>query len=142
MIPLVPKSSSTDANTTPSTAPHAKCCACWALKGPTFQPSRAQYHPALHNPAAQSGLHLFSHRSLVIKEKTNNNNKKPYHVSESNDTCRLPDYRTRGCSFYCLESLLPFHVPECRIPLFSSYGRRKVRPPKDFLFCLLSPMAL
>lgn len=118
MSPLASQSSSADTSTNSSSTPRASA----ALAGPWRVVLQAQYHLALPNSAAQSRSLHSSLTSLCAKSKQKTKTKELHHVSESDDFCMLPEYRTRGSSFYCLENALPFYFPVCRIPSFSSCG--------------------
>lgn len=95
---------------------------------------QARYRLAWSNSTVQSGSHHFSHRRLWAGKKKKT---KTHNPSESKHFHMWPEYRTRGSIFDCFGKLLPFHFPESRISSLSFYGRRKVRPLKDFPSCPL-----
>lgn len=135
MIPWGPQNSSTNfkrkftttlappAPGYPMPVSHVLGHAGWLSKSGTTEHCATQLHSLDHITSATEASVL--------------ENKQTHNSSESKDFCMLPEYRTRDSSFYCLGNLLPSHFPECRISSFY-YGRRKMRPHKDFPFCLLS----
>lgn len=111
-IPLVSQSTSTNimknftatSTSLPSTVVHTST-ALVKLRKVGLQ---AQYYLPLDNPAAQSGSHHFSHRSLCTEKQKQKQKQKPLiHLKARTSTCCL-NIELAAVPFIALESCCPF----------------------------------